>query len=291
MLVLNIVSLTLSCAMLQPVLAADTDKESPEAKRFNRKKLSQNRQAIESYIRSMRKTVQEKWAPETDANDGLLITKVKVSIDASGHATQCQILKASKSSKEDRSIEQFLRSFSFQPLPTATVKTVDLYLTFMTDGTTNVVEHADSPEARRYYQELCGGWFNPENGILIGERPVSGQYNWGPYMADLHGRIKSAWFPPKGNESKRVVVQFKIGATGAVSDLKIYQPSDSPDANEAALKAIEKASPFLALPPEVLRIREKDSSVPPSAKKNIDVLFSFDYNVFNGSGSGGFRRF
>ena len=72
--------------------------------------------------------------------------------------------------------------------------------------------------------------------------------DFGPYMADLQRRIKRAWFPPKGNESKRVVVQFKVHRGGELSNLRIDHSSGVAVADQAALKAVENAAPFRPLP-------------------------------------------
>ena len=90
--------------------------------------------------------------------------------------------------------------------------------------------------------------------------------DFGPYMADLQRRIKRAWFPPKGNESKRVVVVFKVHSNGRMSNLRLDKSSDVKIADQAALKAVENAAPFRPLP----------AGSPP----DVDIQFTFDYNVF-----------
>jgi TonB family protein len=96
-------------------------------------------------------------------------------------------------------------------------------------------------------------------------------------MADLQRRIKRAWFPPKGNESKRVVVVFKVHANGTMSNLRLVTSSGAAIADQAALKAIENAAPFRPLPD--------------GAPTDVDIQFTFDYNVFAGGGVGKLRRF
>jgi TonB family protein len=101
--------------------------------------------------------------------------------------------------------------------------------------------------------------------------------DFGPYMADLQRRIKRAWFPPKGNESKRVVVIFKVHRGGELSNLRLEHSSGVAIADNAALKAVENAAPFRPLPA--------------GASDDVDIQFTFDYNVFTGGGGGSFRRF
>jgi TonB family protein len=99
--------------------------------------------------------------------------------------------------------------------------------------------------------------------------------DFGPYMADLQRRIKQAWLPPKGGESKRVVVVFKIHRAGELSDLRLAQSCGWAKADQAALAAVEHAAPFRPLPK--------------GAGSDVDIQFTFDYHVFDGSGT--FRRF
>lgn len=96
--------------------------------------------------------------------------------------------------------------------------------------------------------------------------------DFGLFMADLQRRIKRSWFPPKGHESKRIMVFFKLNRDGKMSGLRLEQSSGIPVADQAALLAVSKASPFRPLPQ--------------GAPSNVDIQFTFDYNLFNGSGGG-----
>jgi len=100
--------------------------------------------------------------------------------------------------------------------------------------------------------------------------------NFGPYMNDLQRRIKQNWFPPKDTADRKIVVVFKIHKHGELTDLRLEKSSGLSNADQAALKAVENAAPF--------------RSLPAGAAENIDVQFTFDYNVFNG-GNGIFRKF
>lgn len=91
--------------------------------------------------------------------------------------------------------------------------------------------------------------------------------DFGPYMRELQRRIKMNWEPPKGNESKRVVLLFRIGRDGRLLSNKIYKSSGVPVADNAAKAAVELTAPFKPLPPEY----KGDS---------VDIQFTFDYNVF-----------
>ncbi len=106
-------------------------------------------------------------------------------------------------------------------------------------------------------------------------KPGAADVDFGPYMADLQRRIKRAWFPPKGMETKVVTAVFKVHQQGELSDLKLHKSSGVAIADQAALKAVENAAPFRPLPE--------------GSPENIDIQFTFDYNVFNGRGGGTFQ--
>jgi len=92
--------------------------------------------------------------------------------------------------------------------------------------------------------------------------------DFGPYMRELQRRIKMNWDPPKGNESKRVVLLFKIAKDGRLLSCRVSKTSGLPSADQAALKAVELTAPFRPLPADF-------------KGQSIDIQFTFDYNVFN----------
>lgn len=94
--------------------------------------------------------------------------------------------------------------------------------------------------------------------------------DFGPYMRELQRRIKLNWDPPKGNESKRVVLLFKIAKDGRLISCRVHKSSGMPSADQAALKAVELTAPFRPLPGDF-------------KGQSIDIQFTFDYNVFNAS--------
>lgn len=95
--------------------------------------------------------------------------------------------------------------------------------------------------------------------------------NFAPYMRELQSRIKYNWDPPKGNESKRVVLMFRIAKNGQLLSNKVVKSSGLAAADRAALNAVEITAPFRPLPVEF-----KGS--------HIDIQFTFDYNVFGATG-------
>lgn len=95
--------------------------------------------------------------------------------------------------------------------------------------------------------------------------------DFGPYMRELQRRIKMNWDPPKGNESKRVVLLFKIAKDGRLLSVRVFKSSGIQNADRAALNAVQLTAPFRPLP--------RDFRGP-----SIDIQFTFDYNVFGASG-------
>lgn len=95
--------------------------------------------------------------------------------------------------------------------------------------------------------------------------------DFGPYMRELQRRIKMNWDPPKGDQSKRVVLMFKIAKDGRLLSCSVHKSSGLPNADKAAIQAVQLTAPFKPLPPDF-----KGS--------NIDIQFTFDYNVFGATG-------
>lgn len=94
--------------------------------------------------------------------------------------------------------------------------------------------------------------------------------DFGPYMKDLQRRIKSNWYPPKGNESKRVVLMFKIAKDGRLLSCNVSKSSGLQSADQAALDAVKASAPFKPLPAAY-------------RQASVDIQFTFDYNVFGGT--------
>lgn len=118
-----------------------------------------------------------------------------------------------------------------------------------------------------------GGVGNPGPGNPNGAPGIDTirEPDFGPYMRELQRRIKMNWDPPKGNESKRVVLLFKIAKDGRLLSCSVYKSSGLKSADDAALNAVKLTAPFKPLPAEY-----KGAS--------IDIQFTFDYNVFGAAG-------
>jgi TonB family protein len=117
-----------------------------------------------------------------------------------------------------------------------------------------------------------GGFGNPGPGNPNGRPGIDAikEPDFGPYMRELQRRIKMNWDPPKGNESKRVVLLFKIAKDGRLLSCSVFKSSGLPGADKAAINAVQATAPFRPLPAEF-------------RGQSIDIQFTFDYNVFGAS--------
>jgi TonB family protein len=84
------------------------------------------------------------------------------------------------------------------------------------------------------------------------------------YMDMVQARLKQFWFPPKSQNSLKTVVLFNVSQNGDISDLKISQSSGNNEEDQAAVKAVNDASPLLPLPDN---------------RKSVAIAFTFKYNV------------
>lgn len=94
--------------------------------------------------------------------------------------------------------------------------------------------------------------------------------DFGSYLAEVQKRIKKAWFPPRGNESKSVTLKFKVRKDGSVGAIKLVTSSGLAIVDQAATTAVKNGAPY---PP-----------LPANSGDEVDIKFTFDYNVFNGKG-------
>ena len=90
--------------------------------------------------------------------------------------------------------------------------------------------------------------------------------NFGPYLAQVQQKIRDHWQPPKLDQSKHVVVLYRIACNGQLLQAKVQTSSGLPIADQAALSAVRQAAPFPALPATY-------------TGKSVDVEFEFDYEM------------
>lgn len=118
------------------------------------------------------------------------------------------------------------------------------------------------------YSRGGGDMGNPGPGNSSGTPGIDAikEPDFGPYRAELQRRIKRNWYPPRGNESKKVVLLFKVSRDGRLLSLNVQRSSGDPETDNAALQAVKLSSPFRPLPPEY-------------RENAINIEFSFDYSV------------
>ena len=133
---------------------------------------------------------------------------------------------------------------------------------FTNDMLKRVEEKSSTPSLNKEEVSQTGN-------ISISYNGTKGDFDSTPYLADLRRRIKRGWFPPRGQESKRVKVIFKITSDGKLEALRIAGSSGRALADKAALDAVQNAAPFRPLPA--------------GATQSADVTFTFDYNLFSGN--------
>jgi TonB family protein len=114
----------------------------------------------------------------------------------------------------------------------------------------------------------------PDEGLRSGgdkpgaSTPPTHPVNFAPYMAELQRKIGQHWFPPRDTESRTIIVTFTVDAAGNMSNLTMSRGSGIAFADHAALAAVKDTFPFRPLP----------DGAPPQ----VDIEFTFDYNVFTG---------
>lgn len=99
------------------------------------------------------------------------------------------------------------------------------------------------------------------------DKNVNTEPDLSPYMKELQMHIKANWDPPKGRESLRVILLFRLAKDGRLLSRSVFKSSGDDKADKAALDALENSMPFKPLPAEF-------------KGKSVDIQFTFDYNVF-----------
>lgn len=99
------------------------------------------------------------------------------------------------------------------------------------------------------------------------EKKFDENVDFGPYMHELQRRIKMNWKPPIDNYSKRIVLLFTLNKNGTLTKSSVLHSSGIPEADKAAMEALQLAAPFKPLPSEY-------------KGESIDIQFTFDYNVY-----------
>ncbi len=101
---------------------------------------------------------------------------------------------------------------------------------------------------------------NQKNEIEVSCRDL----DYGKYLPVMQSTIKRCWYPPRGDKTVKLAVQFRLTADGKVLNPKVSQSSGIEACDKAGVAAVENAK----LPP-----------LPDGAPPAVDIDFSFDFNV------------
>lgn len=96
-------------------------------------------------------------------------------------------------------------------------------------------------------------------------------YDFGPYLTMLTNSVRVKWYQDMPQIAKlgrrgRSVLVFTVLRDGAIQNLRIVSGSGSRPLDEAAMNAVNSASPFAQLPAAF-------------SDSHIDVQFVFQYNL------------
>lgn len=105
----------------------------------------------------------------------------------------------------------------------------------------------------------------PQSQVAAPQSKIRTEIDWGGYMQAVQTKIKKHWHPSEEFSSKNLKVQFSVGKTGKIHNLKLVKSSGSPACDKAALQAVITAAPFAPLPA--------------GSTESVDIEFSFDYNI------------
>lgn len=89
------------------------------------------------------------------------------------------------------------------------------------------------------------------------------------YMRDMQRSIKLNWDTPKLDKSTSVTLKYKVNKNGELLEYSVSQSSGIKEMDDSAIKALKETAPFKPLPASY-------------KEENIEVQFTFDYNVFKG---------
>jgi TonB family protein len=138
-----------------------------------------------------------------------------------------------------------------------------------TNGRTIAVAPRLADDGDGVHSNVKGPSVKPAN-----PRPV--EVDFGPYMAELQRRIRKHWFPPHAPTTRVAIVTFCLARDGTLSNVRLIQSTGEKSSDDAALQAVQESSPFHELP----------QGAPPQ----VDIEFTFSYNVFSQDGVGHARR-
>jgi TonB family protein len=184
-----------------------------------------------SYVEDLRSRITRAWLP-SDRDEPVHII-VTFQIPSNGEIDDLKIVKSSNDIDSDKKAMNAINNAApFRKLPDGASSPTKWEASFDKD------ELKVGVSLRRFDSTTSAGGlsypaiFNP-----VAQADV----DFGPYMADLQRRVKRAWFPPKGRESDRVVIVFRVDRDDNPHDTHIKSSSGVAECDEAALRAVDSA--------------------------------------------------
>lgn len=99
------------------------------------------------------------------------------------------------------------------------------------------------------------------NHLIVRDTWLDVAPDYSKYLTLMEPKIRSKWSPPDTDKDQIIAVSFSVHSDGAINNVKTIKPSNSTEADLAAIKAVYTAAPLPALP----------SGFP----DNIEVKFTF----------------
>lgn len=199
----------------------------------------ENNRDLKTYVEQLKEYVDTAWKKKNVKSDLRERALVEFKINKAGLFSEPKIVFSSGSTLVDDEVLNTIKELKhFKPLPeTFKKESIVAHFYFIASHKTASKEVADA-----------------ENDFV-------------PYIRDLQRRIKMNWNPPKGRESLRVVLLFRLEKNGTLLSSAVFKSSGDKEADKAALDALQNSAPFKPLPESF-------------KGKSIDIQFTFDYNVF-----------
>ncbi len=191
---------------------------------------------FEPYMADTVRRIKRCWFPPKGVDNERATFSFKIAKD--GQVSDICLIQSSGSVTYDQAANQALMNashFGLRSLPEGSLDAIETQFAFFSSGGSQGIEYK-----------------GPE------------KFDYGPYMADMQRRIKRCWFPPEGDKDKRITVSFEIDKDGQVSHLHIDHSSGSVAAEQAAIKAINDASPLHPLP---------------AARNSLTTQFTFGFDT------------
>lgn len=237
------------------------------------------------YILDLRRRCMKSWFPPRGQESRVAVVSFTISSD--GSASNILIAKKSGNPNADEAARMAVqKSAPFRPLPgwySGGPESIFVELLFDSKvpagkpptppSDSSVSECGVPPPEITAIKSIDGASIKWTFGAIelapaAGGSDKYSQFEFGPYMDDVQRRMKKAWFPPRGSESRKVVVGCKIAPDGTVTNILVAQSSGDNAADQAGLQAVQNAAPMCPLP----------LGAPPG----VEAKCTFDYSVFNG---------